>query len=90
MEQVRVGALEGIAEAIADTREKKNNLLEDEKGYVASAIDLLHKHALTAYRAYGVELVLVPGGDKLRVRLVEQQAQKGAEAEGDGEGAAAE
>jgi len=31
MEQVRVEALEGVAEAIADTREKKNQLAEDEK-----------------------------------------------------------
>ena len=67
----RIPSLHKIASSLADVREKANELHTTEKGLVQRALDLMQKHERTIYKAHGIELIRVPGGDKLRVRLRE-------------------
>jgi hypothetical protein len=81
-----VPALDRVAESLASCREEKNTLVETEKGLIQRAMDLMHSNGRTIYKAHGIELVLVPGGDKLRVRLREDgesDNESGTEGEGD-------
>lgn len=83
--------LDNVAASLASVREDKNDLVETEKDLIQRAMDLMHQHNRTIYKAHGIELVLVPGGDKLRVRLREDgesddTSSGGAEEAGDGAG----
>ena len=68
MEAQWIVKLDNACERISDTRAELNKLREDEAGDERIALDLMRTHDLRSYRHAGVELVRVPGEEKLRVR----------------------
>jgi len=68
MEDVRFGALDRDCVAIGDIREQMNQLRADEAAAINRALKHMQHHERTVYKHRGVELVLVPGDVKLRVR----------------------
>jgi hypothetical protein len=95
MEHVRYRDLDAFCEGIAGARKKKNNAIADEQGYIQGAMKAILKHQeqgelkAGVYKYSGVELVLVHGDDKLRVRLIKDSEGEGAPAEGAAEPEAA-
>lgn len=83
MEDARIGALDDIAHSIADVREQKNKLANEEKQLLATALKLLREHKRTIWKHNGVELVLVPGEEKVRARLVKGEARDDEDDQGD-------
>ena len=77
MEQVRSKALDNICEAIGDVRETMNAAKKEESGFVLSALQQMQRTSVTVYKHAGVELALVPGAEKLRVRLVKEEGDAG-------------
>ncbi len=71
-EQVRSRKLDHICEGIAEERRVKNAATVEENSLIAAAQKVMEGHdpALMAYKHGGVELVLVPGSSRIRVRLV--------------------
>jgi hypothetical protein len=67
---VRVRALDEVAASIADCRNQRNLLNIEEKGLKQTALQLMQKHLKTVWKHAGVELVRVPGEERLAVRLV--------------------
>lgn len=70
MEQVRNRTLDRVCEGISDTRADMNRLRGEEKDLMMQAVKAMQSDKVTAYRFAGVELVLVPGDVKLRVRTM--------------------
>jgi hypothetical protein len=70
MENARVRSLDEIAASIADCREQINELRGTAAGLEQRALKLMKKHNKTVWKHDGVELVLVPGDERLRVRLI--------------------
>jgi hypothetical protein len=68
MEETRIVALDHAAESIAEVRSNMNRLRAEEAADMQQALRLMRQHGRTAYRHAGVELVRVPGEEKLRVR----------------------
>lgn len=79
MEQVRNRVLDRVCEGISDTRGDMNRLRGEEKDLQLQAVKAMQAGNVTAYRFAGVELVLVPGDVKLRVRTMKE----GVNADGD-------
>lgn len=73
MAHVRYRELDAFCEGIADAREKKNEALGDEKGYISGALAAMQKRDCSVYKHDGIELLLVPGDAKLRVRLTKDE-----------------
>lgn len=69
MEQVRDRVLDNICEGIADERITKNAAEEQETSLKAAALKRMQTRNTTIYKHGGVELMRVPGSDKLRVKL---------------------
>lgn len=80
MEHVRYTDLDAYCESIGEARARKNDAVADEKGYIQGAMQSMQKHNCTAYKHAGVELLLVPGDAKLRVRLLKNDEGEGADA----------
>jgi len=74
LEDARIGPLDDIAASISEVRASMNDLRTTEAGYMQNALNLMRQHDKTAWRAHGVELVRVPGEEKLRVRTSKDQA----------------
>jgi len=74
LEDARIGPLDDIAASISEVRASMNELRTTEAGYLQNALNLMRKYEKTAWRAHGVELVRVPGEEKLRVRTSKEQA----------------
>jgi hypothetical protein len=76
LEQVRNATLDRASESIADCRATINGAKADEAGYVQVALREMMKVASSlgqstySYKHAGVELLLVPGDAKLRVRAL--------------------
>lgn len=70
MEQARSQRLDNLCEEIAEERETMNGAKVKEKASTASALKAMQERNLTVYKHAGVELARVPGAEKLRVRLV--------------------
>lgn len=90
MAQVRDRTMDGYCEGIGDARALKNKAVQEEKGYIQGALNRMHKTGQTVYKHAGVEVVLVPGDDKLRVRLISDggdgEKSEGAEQAESGDG----
>ena len=71
MEQARHAKLDGLCVSIGDAREKANLAVADESAAKQAALDYMAAKDVTVYKHAGIELVRVPGHEKLRVRLVE-------------------
>lgn len=72
-EGVRIKSLDSICEEIGDGRDVGNRLKREEKGLVNRALKIMadrSKGNPMAYRHANVELSLVPGDMKLRVRTL--------------------
>lgn len=71
LEQVRNRKLDNVCEGIGDERRTMNAARIEEQSLVAAAQQVMEgaSPTLMAYKHAGVELVLVPGSSKLRVRL---------------------
>jgi hypothetical protein len=83
VEDRRIEELDGIAESIQDVRAQKNELSQTEKQYLVQALQLLRKHDKQVWKHGGVELVRVPGDEKVRVRLVNGEGAADEEEEDD-------
>ena len=73
LEQIRSVKLDNVCEGIAEERAAMNKAATEEKGLKAKALDIM-QHAdppYTIYKHGGVELARVPGADKLRIRLTD-------------------
>lgn len=68
-----IASLDRLAESLADIRLQLNELRAQEKGQLVMALRELRKHNRTVYKAHGIELVRVPGEERVRVRLVAGQ-----------------
>lgn len=79
MEHVRYRELDAFCEGIADAREKKNEAIGDEKGYISGALAAMQKRGCIVYKHDGIELLFVPGDAKLRVRQTKDSEGEGAD-----------
>ena len=64
----QIAVLDNCCRRISEIRAEKNDLVADEAAEEQVALNALRKHNRTSYRQHGVELVRVPGEEKLRVR----------------------
>ena len=74
MERLRISALDNVCEAIAEIRGEKNELIQREGEQMNIGLKEMRKNGKTTWRHAGVELVRVPGEEKLRVRTTKSQA----------------
>lgn len=93
MEQTRNQRLDHICEGISDVRRAINRLKGEELDLERQATVVMSEKSIPAYRQAGVELALVPGEPKLRVRLINESAtakKKAAKADADEPGVTAD
>lgn len=74
MEQVRHTKLDRLCEGISECREEMNEQRGIEAEKCRGALVYMHDNSITTYRYAGVELVRVPGEEKLRVRTSKEKA----------------
>lgn len=73
MERVRDATLDGICENIAEIREQKNQLVQDDDAAKQAALDRMSKPgAPKTYTHAGVSLLYDPGHASVRVRTVKE------------------
>jgi hypothetical protein len=73
MEQVRDRTLDNLCEAIGDCRDTLNTTRGEEKGLTASALQRMQARELSIYKHARVELAMIPGTAKLRVRVTKEE-----------------
>ncbi len=81
----RLSSLDDICTSIAETRAAMNQLRAEETDYEKTALKLMQRAERTAYRWAGVELVRIPGEEKLRVRTARETTATSDEAPTDAE-----
>jgi len=74
IEGVRIKPLDDVAATIGDLRDQMNALRTDEAEQLKVALELMREHKRTTWNHAGVELVRVPGVEKLRVRTSKDKA----------------
>jgi hypothetical protein len=74
MEQVRNAKLDNLCEAISETRTAINDLRATEAGNEQAALKVMQAADCRTYKHAGVELLRVPGDEKLRVRTSKESA----------------
>ena len=79
MEQVRSRALDNLCEGLGDARDTMNRAKVDEQSLIQSALQTMQQKGITVYKHARVELARVPGAEKLRVRIVKEDGDAGAE-----------
>lgn len=79
MEKVRDQRLDNLCEAMADHRRVMNAARVEEQGDIVTALQHMVKKNISVYKHAGIELVRVPGAEKLRVRLVKEQGDADAD-----------
>lgn len=80
-----VPSLDGICSSLADIRFQLNDLRGQEKGQLVNALRELRKVNRTMYKSHGIELVRVPGEEKVRARLVAGEGASDVEPTDDGD-----
>lgn len=83
IEDARIKPLDDCAASIADVRDNMNELRGEEKGYLSTARSLMHKYGKSVYKHAGVEIVLVPGDEKVRVRILKDDGNASASGQSD-------
>lgn len=73
MEQVRNRSLDRLCESLGDTRDDLARLQGEEADLQSQCMGVMQRDGVTAYRHAGIELALVPGGAKLRVRKLKDK-----------------
>lgn len=79
MEDMRDREVDRLLSGIADERHTQNESKASEAGYIQALHARLKTLKQTAARGHGVEVVRVPGDEKLRVRLVKGTEEQGAD-----------
>lgn len=79
MEQARNTRLDNICEGIAQERGVMNAASMEEKSLINAGLQEMQDKKITVHKHAGVELVRVPGADKLRVRLTKDTGSAGVE-----------
>jgi hypothetical protein len=73
MEQVRSAKLDEVCEGLAESRAGLAISRENEQSWMRQAIKIMQELGIKgSYKHGGVEVSLVPGGDKLRVRMLKE------------------
>jgi hypothetical protein len=90
MGQVRNVRLDRFCESIGEGRDAMNRLRGEEKSDMQGALREMHDRHVEVYRHAGVELVRVPGEEKLRVRTSKESASDITETDHGDEAAARE
>ncbi len=76
MEQVRSAKLDNVCEGLAETRSEMAITRENEASWIRQALKVMHEEGIKgSYKHGGIELTLVPGGDKLRIHLLKEQEE---------------
>lgn len=83
MEQARDKVLEGYCEGIADARDRKNKAVADEKGYEQGALKRMQEKGRHSFKWSGIAITLIPGADKLSVRVLKETESTGDTDQGD-------
>ena len=76
MEDRAIRALEEVAEKYADIRDQRMQLTEDEHALKQHAMALMRKHGKTIYKHNGVEILIVPGEDDIKVKVKKAEDAK--------------
>lgn len=74
MEDVRIKALDECCGELSDIREKMSELRGEEADQLNIALKAMRKHDRTTWQANGIELIRVPGEEKLRCRNSREKA----------------
>lgn len=74
MERVRVSKLDNLCEGLSEVRASMASDRETEAGLLQAALPVMRNEKLTTYQHAGVELVRVPGEEKLRCRTAKDRA----------------
>lgn len=70
IEDARIGPLDKVADAIGEVRDNMNELRAEEKGHLQVAKKLMHQYGKQVYKHAGVQITLVPGDEKVQVRVL--------------------
>lgn len=76
MEQVRNRVLDRICEGIGEERDTQAESQRQEASLQQQAVKTMEQNNVTAYRHAGIELALVPGGTKLRIRKLKDKTEQ--------------
>jgi hypothetical protein len=74
-EDAAIAELESAAESYAETRDERVALLAEEVEQKAQLLALMHKFKRTHYEHNGVEVDVVPEGEKLKVKIRKPKEQ---------------
>jgi hypothetical protein len=74
MEDVRIRGLDDVCASISENRGAMNELRATDGDLLNKALKLMRMHERTSWRHAGVELLRVPGEEKIRVRTSKEQA----------------
>lgn len=74
MEDVRIRALDDCCAELSEIREKMSELRGEEADQLNIALKAMRKHERTTWQANGIELIRVPGEEKLRCRNSREKA----------------
>jgi hypothetical protein len=69
MEDRAIKPLEDLAAEYADIRDRRMALSAEEVQLRTRTIQLMHKHKRTEYRHDGIEILLVPGDETVKVKV---------------------
>jgi hypothetical protein len=69
METRAIAALEDLAAAYADLRDRRQALTEEEVTVKQRILALMKKHAKEFYRRDGIEIRLVPSAEDVKVKV---------------------
>lgn len=87
MGKARITRLDNLCHGLAEVRATMAACRSEEGDLERAALAVMHQHNVNSYQASGVELVRVPGEEKLRVRVSKANATAEIEeAEGEGQG----
>ena len=74
LEDVRIPELDEVCGHISDVREELNSQRTQEKEHLQTALDLMREHKKKSWAAHGVELIRIPGAEKIRCRTSKEKA----------------
>jgi hypothetical protein len=89
MEDRSIRALEEVASEYADIRDRRMALLQEEIELKGRAMRLMKKHGKSEYRRDGIEILIVPGEESIKVRVKKVSDDEGDSAESGGDEAQA-
>ena len=85
LEDARIKSLDEVCDSISECRASINELKGEEADLEKKALKEMHTHRKSSWRHAGVELVLIPGEERLRVRTTKANATAEVEAEPEGD-----